>query len=189
MDKAILNQFISQLKDNLYYCDIAIIKMHSLEWAETKENIFEFFFYAEALFNALANIAKILDSDKNPSRSVTIKQTLNIKEKKISNIKNRQFRNTNEHYDERIDELEKAGIQDFYQLDHIITDNFLFYKPLSNFGRIYVTGEKTFYFQNATLKPTTVNMTVIKEELDYLKNVVYEYCDRNNMEYIVYKKD
>ena len=33
------------------------------------------------MFNALANIAKILDSDKNPSRSVTIKQTLNIKEK------------------------------------------------------------------------------------------------------------
>lgn len=170
-----LDLYLNYLKNELYFCDVAIYNINAIA-NNTEADSKLLFYHSSVLFSSLANISKIINNNNNEqtiNRSNEIKKILNIKNKKIDILNNRQYRNSNEHYDERIDCVQK-NIDDYYCIDfsifeYAITNNF------NNFGRIYITSQRTFYFINNNLQTESICIIEIEKVINYIKNQLNSY--------------
>lgn len=164
-----LDLYLNYLKNELFFCEIAISNINTIA-NNTKIDAKMLFYHASVLFNSLANISKIITNntnDETKSRSKQIRKTLNIKNKKINILNNRQYRNSNEHYDERIDCVLK-DIDNYFSIDFSIF-TYLNTPNFNNFGRIYISSQKTFYFINSNGKTESICITEIEKVINYIK--------------------
>ena len=65
----------------------------------------QYFLDSQLLLNLVTNIANVFDSRRRKERSKHLLDFFDISLDKIPTIINRDMRNTNEHYDERMDDL------------------------------------------------------------------------------------
>ncbi len=162
--------YLNYLKNEIEFCKTAISNID-----EISKNVDEpakmLFYHANVLFNSMANISKILNNNRDQNtlmRSQTLKKLLKIKNKKISILDNREYRNSNEHFDERIDNVLNSNTPytfiDFSIFDYIITNS------LNNFGRIYEPSLRTFYFINQNISQESINVYEIEKAITYLEN-------------------
>lgn len=164
-----LDLYLNYLKNELFFCEIAISNINTIA-NDTKIDAKMLFYHSSVLFNSLANISKIINNNTNIetiNRSNEIKKLLNIKNKKIDVLNNRQYRNSNEHYDERIDYVLK-NIDDYSCIDFSIF-TYLNAPNFNNFGRIYISSQRTFYFINANAQTESICITEIEKVINYIK--------------------
>ena len=167
--------FIKYLKNEIYFCRLSLDKIDEVA-KDTSIEPKNLFYHANILFNSLANMSKIINNTTNATtqaRSKHLKDILKIKGKRISILDNRQYRNSNEHFDERIDELQTA-VNDFTYIDNSIV-NYLIASNIKNFGKIYVVSERTFYFINRDLYTEKICLTEIEKAVDYIEERLNSY--------------
>lgn len=90
------------LESQIYYA-VKIIESLTLELATYDPE--RYFLDSQLCLNIVTNIANVLDSRVKKERSTHLVEYFNINKEKIKLIINRDMRNTNEHYDERMDDL------------------------------------------------------------------------------------
>ncbi len=169
--------YIRYLKKELVFCDMALKNMDEIVVDRTR-TAYELFYHASVLFNSLANISKIIDNHTNSStqtRSQKLKELLDIRPKKIEILNNRQYRNSNEHYDERIDSFLANKYESSPSFQDCCVFDYLMDELGENFGRIYVSSEDTFYFTNDKIQTDKLCLKKVREAIVYLNEQVSKY--------------
>lgn len=167
--------YLDYLENEIYFCNVAIKNIDKISTNEPIEPKM-LFYHANNLFNSIANISKITNSNTNKfsiNRAKDIKNLLHLKNKKIDIINNRQYRNSNEHYDERIDELLQNQI-DCSHIDFSVF-NFINTHSFNNFGRLYITSERTFYFTNSNISTEKICLNDIEKAMNYIQEQINQY--------------
>lgn len=90
------------IESQIYY---AVKIIDSLTFELAKSNPERYYLDSQLCLNLIINVANVLDSKKKWDRSKHLVDFFNISIDKISTILNHDMRNTNEHYDERMDAL------------------------------------------------------------------------------------
>ena len=167
--------YFRYLKNELYFSKLAIENINSIADGENGDPKL-LFYHSNVLFSSLANISKLIGDNKKDQaaeRSQRLRKELKIENDKIQILNNRQYRNSNEHYDERIDNaiknVENYCCIDFSVAEYLIADN------IQNFGRMYITSERKFYFINAGLDTESICLDDIEESIHYIRDRVDEY--------------
>ncbi len=171
--------YFRYLKNELYFSKLAIENINSIADDENGDPKL-LFYHSNVLFSALANISKLIcdtKRDRTTERPQRLRTELKIEYDKIQILNNRKYRNSNEHYDERIDNVIK-NVENYYCIDFSVAD-FLIADKFQNFGRIYITKERTFYFINAGLDTESICLNDIEEAINYIRDRVDEYFAAN----------
>lgn len=124
--------------------------------------------------NLIVNIANVLDSKVKKERSQHLMKFFELSYDRISNILNHEMRNTNEHYDERLDdllelskiELKNTEIDNSQKLIKIMQ-----VKGMVNFADIE---KRILYSVNRKLDPIFLDLNVIKEEAIYIVSQIHK---------------
>ena len=177
-DKTYLGLFHSEILNQIIYARIAI------EYIENAKGEYShhLFFGIQGLLCSLANISKLLndkhrigkDKDRAKKRAKKILHDFQIDVSKISLILNRNLRNTNEHYDERLDEFVEKFPTHLY-LDSISAPGIDAKGHPFKIGRFYNNKTKTVQFMDSTItKIDDLDIDKVKDELRYLENQLKE---------------
>ncbi len=172
--------YLNLLRNNINYCKMALIKM-SKEISVDNNDTYSFFYHAQNFFCSASNIDKLLNGNEDTNakeRSKRLKNLLKINGKDLIYISNRQFRNTNEHYAQRIDML-KEGNYDFFYLDNMIYNQCISNTNINIFGRTYCVNEKKFIFLNGELKPTTIYLDKMEKDILKIEAKLNSYINKN----------
>jgi len=167
--------YLNYLKNELYFCQTAI-KNIDKSALNNNGDVLMVFYHASVLFNSLSNISKILNnltSEERIIRSENLKELLDINSEKIKILRNREYRNSNEHYDERIDLLLKNRNRSCFYIDFSVFD-FVNIADFDNFGRIYITSERAFYFTNSKINTEKIYLSDIESAVSYIDKQLQE---------------
>ena len=170
-----LELYIKYLKNEIFFCKKAIDAIYAVSKDQSVDPKM-LFYHASVLFHALANISKTINNNYRKERSDKIKKNLGIDDSLISIINNRGYRNSNEHFDERIDTvLCNQDISPSF-IDLSIFE-FLIYDiatGLNNFGRMYIVSENAFYFVNPQATTEKILLTDIEKAVEYIDSKLAE---------------
>ena len=116
------------IESDVYYA-VKIIDSLTLDLATFDPE--RYFLDSQLCLNLVTNIANVLDSRVKTERSAHLLEYFNISVDKIKLILNRDMRNTNEHYDERMDalmeisnvELGKKDVDNIEKLISVLQSN------------------------------------------------------------------
>ena len=132
----------------------------------------QYFLDSQLLLNLITNIANVFDNRRKKDRSEHLVNFFSISLDKIPTIINRDMRNTNEHYDERMDDfmeessvvLNRKDIDDFVKLISVIqTRGLTGYADLDN---------NCLYSVDRNLNRIVIKLSDIKVETNYIMNQI-----------------
>ena len=132
----------------------------------------QYFLDSQLLLNLVTNIANVFDSRRKKERSTHLINYFDISLDKITTIINRDMRNTNEHYDERMDDFMKESnvvlsskdIEDVRKLISVIqTRGLTGYADLDN---------NCLYSVDRNLNRIVIKLSDIKSETNYIMNQI-----------------
>ena len=173
-NKTYLDLFRKQLIDQIKYSIIAI------DYIENSRDKFthKLFFGIQGLLCSLANISKLLDDTRSIRnakderariRATRLLNDFDIDKSRIHLILNRNLRNTNEHYDERLDEFVEKFSNHLY-LDGISAPGIQVIGHPYELGRFYNNKTKIIQFMDAQIKNIDeLHIDKVKAELQYLE--------------------
>jgi hypothetical protein len=133
-----------------------------------------YFLNSQLCLNLIVNVANVLDSKTNKARSIHLMNFFNIVPEKINNVLNHEMRNTNEHYDERMDalielsnvELKKEDILDVKKLISTLQCN-----GVTGFAD---TDNCILYSINRKLQRISIDLNEVKNELVYIVDQIHK---------------
>jgi hypothetical protein len=104
MEKYLLNIFQMEINRQ---CKFSIIAIEQIEEGLANNDSDLIWYSIQNLLVAVANISKIFWPPKNPEKRKKLRESLNIQDN--SPLKSRDFRNSFEHFDERLERWAKSS--------------------------------------------------------------------------------
>ncbi len=147
--------FLNEIKKQ---CDYALIAYNSMNDSLLNKSTKMFWYSLQNFLISTANISKILwpPNKKYQKRGQSLKKKLKIDEK--SPLKNREFRNHFEHYDERLEKWANSKHNNFYIDSNIGPLNSI---KISNIKNVSTISQRHF-------DPTTFTLIFQGKELEIL---------------------
>ena len=132
----------------------------------------QYFQDTQLLLSLVTNVANVLDSRRKKERSKHLVNFFDISLDKISTITNRDMRNTNEHYDERMDDfmkessivLSRKDVDDVEKLISVIQT-----RGLTGYADLDIN---CLYSVDKSLNRIVVKLSNIKSETNYIMNQI-----------------
>lgn len=157
--------YAQYIESQTYYI-YKLINRLTFQYARTDPE--QYFLDSQLLLNLTTNIANVLDSRRKKYRSEHLINFFKISLDRIPTIINRDMRNTNEHYDERMDDLmeesnvilTRKDVGDIKKLISVIET-----RGLTGYADI---DKNCLYSIDKNLNQIVINMTDIKTEIEYI---------------------
>ena len=157
--------YAQYIESQIYYIHKIINRLTFHSWPIDEE---QYFLDSQVLLILVTNVANVLDSRRKKARSAHLVDYFNISLDRIPTILNRDMRNTNEHYDERMDDfmeesnvvLSKSDIEDVKKLVSLIQT-----RGLTGYADI---DSNTIYSIDRNLNRIAIDLDNIKKETLYI---------------------
>ncbi len=161
--------YAQYIESQIYYIHKLLSR---LTFKQAQINPEQYFLDSQLLLNLVTNVANVFDSRRKKERSKHLVNFFDISLDKITTITNRDMRNTNEHYDERMDDfmeesnvvLSSKDIEDVRKLVSVIqTRGLTGYADLDN---------NCLYSVDRNLNRIVIKLSDIKSETNYIMNQI-----------------
>jgi hypothetical protein len=159
------------IESQIYYA-VKIIDSLTVYLAESNPE--RYFLDSQLCLNLITNIANVLDSRVKRDRSKHLVEFFEISLNEVSTILNHDIRNTNEHYDERMDDLIELSRVTLNRKDVGNIKKLMSTLQVNDLTGYADVDNGIIYSINRKLERISIELQVVRRELLYIVDKIHK---------------